>query len=68
MDEIDRLWNLYEKYKETAEQHEFPLLFHYDLLLMPGYHDLKTNPSKEHEAVFKRALEHVLKNLGIKLS
>lgn len=67
MDEIERLWQLYEQYKQTAEQHEFPTLLFYDSLLVPGYEDLKKHPSEDHERIFKTGLEQVLTRLGVKL-
>ena len=64
MDEINRLWGAYDKYKETAEQHEFVHLLILDSLLIPKYKDLKDNYTEEHAEIFKRAMRMVLASLG----
>ncbi len=68
MSEIDRLWQVYEEYKKTAEQHEFFKLFMLDSKLVPAYNDLKSNPSKEHSIIFLRCMRQVLAELGVNLS
>lgn len=66
MDEIERMWNAFNKYKETAEQHEFMRLFVLDAKLTPAYNDLKKNFTDEHAAIFKRVMQQVFDALGIK--
>lgn len=45
-------WEKYTKYKDTAEQHMFPVLLCFDMKLEPLYADLQVNPSTHHAAVF----------------
>ncbi len=66
MEEIKRMWDAYEKYKETAEQHEFVRLFMMDARLVPAYNDLQKNYTEEHAEIFKRVMKKVLDSLGIK--
>ena len=66
MEEIKRMWDAYEKYKETAEQHEFVRLFMMDARLVPAYNDLQKNYTEEHAEIFKRVMRKVLDSLGIK--
>lgn len=66
MEEIKRMWDAYEKYKETAEQHEFIRLFMMDARLVPAYNDLQKNYTEEHAEIFKRVMQKVLDSLGIK--
>ena len=63
---VNTLWQKYENYKETAEQHMFPQLVLYDMILIPSYKDLQTNWNDEHADVFIRGMEsQVFKKLGI---
>lgn len=68
MDEINRLWQLYNDYKETAEQHEFVRLFLLDTRLIPAYNDLTAHYSEEHAEIFERVLRNVLISRGVNLS
>lgn len=65
MDEVNRLWNAYNKYKETAEQYEFVRLLILDSQLIPRYNDLKEHYTEEHAEVFKRVMRNVLTSLGV---
>ena len=64
---IEELYAKYEKYKETAEQHEFPSLMYYDVFLNAGYKDLQENYTKEHADKFINGIKIVLNRLGIEL-
>lgn len=66
MEEVNRLWSAYEKYKETAEQHEFFKLLMIDSKVIPLYNDLKENYTEEHKNIFVRGMREILKSLGIK--
>ena len=66
MEEIKRMWDAYEKYKETAEQHEFVRLFMMDARLVSAYNDLQKNYTEEHAEIFKKVMKKVLDSLGIK--
>ena len=65
MEKVEYLWEKYNKYKETAEQHEFARLFILDMKLIPAYNDLHTNYNQEHIETFIRVMNKVLKSLGI---
>ena len=65
MDQVEQLWDRYEKYKETAEQHEFIKLIFLDTNLIPYYNDLHTNYTEEHADKFIRVMSQVLGSLGI---
>ena len=64
MDEFNRLWGAYDKYKETAEHYEFIHLLILDSQLIPRYKDLKENYTEEHAEIFKRVMRNVLASLG----
>lgn len=65
-EKVDKLWEKYESYKDTAEQHEFPLLVMFDSLLVPAYKDLNENWNEQHADSFIRGmLTHVFPTLGI---
>lgn len=68
MEEVNRYWDAFTKYKETAEQHEFLRLFMLDAKLVPAYNDLQKNYTEEHAEIFIRVMKKVLDSLGIKLS
>lgn len=67
MEQVEYLWDKYNDYKETAEQHEFVKLLFFDVNLNPGYKDLHENYCDEHADIFIRCLTNVLNNLGVKL-
>ena len=66
MEEVNKLWAAYEKYKETAEQHEFFRLLMIDSKVIPLYNDLKANYTEEHKDIFVRGMKKILESLGIK--
>ena len=66
MEEAKRLWDLLDKYKETAEQHEFVYLLMLDSQLVPAWNDLQKNPDEGHAEIFVRVMKRVLDSLGVK--
>lgn len=63
---IDQLWQKFEDYKATAEQHEFVKLLMYDSQLIPRYKDLQTNWDTGHAEIFARVmLQQVFPAFGI---
>ena len=66
MEEARRLWQLFDKYKETAEQHEFVRLLMLDTKLVPAWNDLQKNPHEGHAEIFVRVMKQVLDSLGVK--
>ena len=64
---VEYLWKKFDKYKETAEQHEFVQLFILDAKLVPAYNDLQENYTEEHAEIFIRVMTKVLGSLGVKI-
>lgn len=64
-EKVEALWNKFEQYKETAEQHEFLFLLMLDTRLALAYNDLKNNWNEEHADIFIRSMENVIKTFGI---
>lgn len=60
-----KYWNLYSKYKETAEQHEFLTLLMLDKYLNPRYKSLINNFNDEKGEKFIKGMEEIFKNFGI---
>jgi hypothetical protein len=61
--------NYKEKYKEfqtakeRAEQHSFLLIAMFDGIVEKQYNDLKSNYTKEHEELFCKNIDFLLKNM-----
>lgn len=61
--------NYEEKYKEfqtakeSAEQHSFPIIAIFDDIVESQYNDLKNNYTKEHEELFIKNINFLLKNI-----
>ena len=64
---VEELYNKFRKYTETAEQHEFPYLIQYDMIISMGYEDLKKNWNEDHADSFIRGVSKSLKQLGIEV-
>ena len=64
-DKCIKYWDVFSKYKETAEQHEFPTLLLLDLYLTPRYKLLINNFDEEKGVKFIKGMEIVFKELGI---
>jgi len=60
-----KYWNLYSKYKETAEQHEFPTLLIMDAYLIPRYKFLLNNFTEERGINFLKGMKTLFEKLGI---
>lgn len=61
-----KYWNLYSKYKETAEQHEFSTLLLLDSYLTPRYKLLINNFDEEKGVKFIKGMEIIFEKFGIK--
>ena len=66
-EKVEELYNKFRKYTETAEQHEFPYLIQYDMLISRGYKDLQENWDEEHADIFIMGVSKSLKQLGIEV-
>lgn len=64
-EKIAIMWEKYNNYKQTAEQHQFPTIFMYDMILEPRYKDLQENWSDEHAEIFIKGLNIAFNKLGI---
>lgn len=65
--DIEKLWKLFDDYKETAEQYEFITLIMIDAKLTPLYKDLHENWNEQHAELFANIMrEKVFPMLGIK--
>lgn len=66
LEDCNRLWEKFEKYKETAEQYEFLNLLVMDSKLKPAHEDLNKRWDPEHGKVFARTMKYVVfPRLGI---
>ena len=65
-EEVQELYDKYNQFKETAEQHIFPMLYVLDAKLVPAYNDLQVNWSDDHTDIFIRCMRMVFDKLGIK--
>ena len=66
-EQVEALYSKFRQYTETAEQHEFPYLLQYDMIISPGYEDLQNNWNEEHADSFIRGVSKLLKHLGIEV-
>lgn len=65
--DIDKAWDNYRAFKDTAEQHDFPKILMLDLKLIPFYEDLHKNWDERHAAIFMEALGKVGQHFGFSL-
>jgi len=54
----------YQEAKERAEQHTFPLILMLDGMINYQYNDLKTNYTKEHEELFIKNVDFILRTIS----
>ena len=66
-EQVEALYSKFRQYTETAEQHEFPYLLQYDMIISRGYRDLQENWNEEHADSFIRGVTKSLKHLGIEV-
>lgn len=64
MDTYEKKYKEYQEAKERAEQHRFPLILMVDGMIDNQYNDLKTNYTKEHEELFIKNVDFVLKKIS----
>lgn len=65
-EQVEEVWRKYNDFKESAEQHTFPVLLMYDSLLIPAYNDLQKNWDEDHARKFVNGMRNtVFKRLGI---
>ena len=63
---VDEAWSNLNRFKETAEQHDFPKLLSIDTLLEPLYEDLHKNWDEHHAEIFMMWMFEFSKQLGFK--
>lgn len=65
-EEVELLWEKYNSYKETAEQHMFQYLIIFDVALTPAYNDLRQNWDEVHADKFINGMRSIVfPKLGI---
>ena len=64
IEKIEEAWSNYERYKETAEQHEFPTLLMLDMKVKPYYDDLHKNWDENHAKMFMALMQKIGKHFG----
>ncbi len=65
--EIEKLWALWEAFKETAEQHDFVHILIVDMKMSRLYKDLHDNWSEDHAKIFAEAMRlQVFPHFGIR--
>ena len=64
-EQIQKMWERFSQYKETAEQHEFVQLAWFDVRLTAQYEDLQKNWTDDHARLFIKNLTFAFKTLGI---
>ena len=64
VEKVEEAWANYERYKETAEQHEFPKLLMLDLKLKPFYDDLHKHWNEDHAKMFMDSMRRIGMHLG----
>ncbi len=62
---VKYLWEVLNKYKETAEQHEFPKLMTVDIMFGPAYNDLQKNWDEKHAELFIKGMKMVFEKFNI---
>lgn len=65
IDDIKKIWDTWEQYKEHAEQHDFTKILYFDLQLTPLYNDLTKNWDDSHALIFIKNIKHVFSLFGI---
>lgn len=63
---VDAVWAKWEKFKETAEQHDFIAIFKCDVVLIPMRQNLSQNWDVDHAHTFLKCMNSVFNIFGIK--
>ena len=66
IDMVKEVWSNYEKFTETAEQHDFPLLLTVQIKFQPLYKDLLENWDEDHALIFMKWMQEIAKHFGFK--
>lgn len=61
--DYEKKYKEYQEAKERSEQHMFPFILMYDAAIDSQYDDLKNNYNKEHEELFIKNVDFVLKKI-----
>ena len=62
--DYERKYKEFQDAKERAEQHTFPFICMVDGMINNQYNDLKNNYTKEHEELFIKNVNFVLKKIS----
>ena len=63
MENYEQKYKEFQTAKERAEQHSFPLIAMFDGIVEKQYNDLKSNYTKDHEELFCKNIDLLLKNI-----
>lgn len=58
--QVEDVYQKWQNYKETAEQHEFVTIFMRDGIIESGYKDLHENWDDEHARIFIRSVSKLV--------
>lgn len=67
LEHIDKAWASYEKFKETAEQHDFASIAFWDFKTVPLYEDLHKNWDEHHAEIFMKGMKFLSSRFGFEL-
>lgn len=65
MRRAQRLYDAFQRYKETAQQYEFFCIARLDSVINPAYADLQANYTDEHADIFINGLSKLCKSWHI---
>ena len=64
-EDVESLWEKFDEIKDTAEQHDFPLIYTIDIRYTPLYNDLTNNWDDYHAKLFVYGLSRMLEPFGV---
>ncbi len=62
--DYEKKYKEYQEAKDRAEQHMFPFLLMVDIMIENQYKDLENNYTKEHEDLFIKNINFILKKIS----
>ena len=60
-EKVDKLYNKFKTYKNTAEQNELPIIYQLDIFITKAYNNLQKNWNDKHADIFIKGIEKQLK-------
>jgi disulfide oxidoreductase YuzD len=62
--DYEKKYKEFQEAKERVEQHMFPIILMFDDIIDGQYNDLKNNYTEEHEKLFIKNVDFVLKKIS----